>query len=182
MGQIKTKVAETLGLVKKVKVMFLGVRDVGKTTILYKWKNVDIPANESVPTIGFNVETVEFKNIKFNVWDVGGQDKIRVLWRHYFAGTDALIYVVDSTDVKRIEKSKQALHSMLEEPELRDASLLVFANKQDIGVMSVKEVSTKLDLDSIRGREWYCQGTSALTGSGLFEGLSWLCKQLDKRA
>ena len=180
MGQYITSLFEKLKLKREARILMLGLDAAGKTTIVYKLKLGEVL--NSVPTIGFNVETVEFKNIKFNVWDVGGQDKIRVLWRHYFAGTDALIYVVDSTDVKRIEKSKQALHSMLEEPELRDASLLVFANKQDIGVMSVKEVSTKLDLDSIRGREWYCQGTSAITGSGLFEGLSWLCKQLDKRA
>ena len=48
----------------------------------------------TIPTVGFNVETVTFKKVKFNVWDVGGQDKIRPLWRHYYAGTQALIFVV----------------------------------------------------------------------------------------
>lgn len=52
--------------------------------ILYKLKlNSDVT---TIPTVGFNVETVTYKNVKFNVWDVGGQDKIRPLWRHYFSG------------------------------------------------------------------------------------------------
>ena len=57
------------------------------TAILYKLKlNQDVT---TIPTVGFNVETVTYKNVKFNVWDVGGQDKIRPLWRHYFSGTFA---------------------------------------------------------------------------------------------
>lgn len=72
----------------------LGLDAAGKTTILYKLK-----LNQSVttiPTVGFNVETVTYKNVKFNVWDVGGQDKIRPLWRHYYTGTQGLVFVVDS--------------------------------------------------------------------------------------
>jgi ADP-ribosylation factor protein 1 len=60
----------------------------------------------TIPTIGFNVETVEYKNISFTVWDVGGQDKIRPLWRHYFANTQGLIFVVDSNDRDRLSRSK----------------------------------------------------------------------------
>src|SRR3990167_11320358 len=139
MGLSFTKLFDRLFGKNEARILMLGLDAAGKTTIVYKLKLGEVL--NSVPTIGFNVEQVEFKNIKFNVWDVGGQDKIRVLWRHYYAGTDALIYVVDSTDVKRIEKAKQALHAMMEEPELRDASLLVFANKQDLSVMTVNEVS-----------------------------------------
>ena len=79
---------------------------------------------------GFNVETVEYKNISFTVWDVGGQDKIRPLWRHYFQNTQGLIFVVDSNDQERIGEAREELNRMLGEDELRDAILLVFANKQ----------------------------------------------------
>jgi len=179
MGLSVTKLFDRLFGKKEARILMLGLDAAGKTTIVYKLKLGEVL--NSVPTIGFNVETVEFKNIKFNVWDVGGQDKIRVLWRHYYAGTDALIFVVDSSDRNRVGLAKQELHKMLEEEELKDAILLVFANKQDLSVMSVAEVSDKLDLTSIKGREWYCQGTSAMSGAGLYEGLNWLTKKLEER-
>ena len=83
---------------------------------------------------GFNVETVEYKNIQFTVWDVGGQDKIRPLWRHYFQNTQGIIFVVDSNDRDRVVEAREELQRMLNEDELRDAILLVFANKQDLPV------------------------------------------------
>jgi ADP-ribosylation factor 1/2 len=89
----------------------------------------------TIPTIGFNVETVEYKNIQFTVWDVGGQDKIRPLWRHYFQNTQGIIFVVDTNDRERILEAKDELQRMLNEDELRDALLLVFANKQDLPVV-----------------------------------------------
>lgn len=82
--------------------------------------------------VGFNVETVTYKNVKFNVWDVGGQDKIRPLWRHYYTGTQGLVFVVDSQDRERIEEAKHELHRILSDREMRDCLLLVFANKQDL--------------------------------------------------
>eukprot|EP00438_Fugacium_kawagutii_P031883 Skav227551 [mRNA] locus=scaffold3241:16650:24247:+ [translate_table: standard] len=116
----------------------------GKTTILYKLKLGEVVT--TIPTIGFNVETVEYKNLSFTVWDVGGQDKIRPLWRHYYQGTNGLIYVVDSNDRDRVEDAREELNKMLNEvgscvdalggkheamqDEMRDAVLLVFANKQ----------------------------------------------------
>ncbi len=113
---------------RDVRILMVGLDAAGKTTILYKLKlgeNVD-----TLPTIGFNVETVECKNINFTVWDVGGQDRIRPLWRHYYIDTQALIFVVDCNDRDRVKEARDELHQMLEEDELKDAVLLVFANKQ----------------------------------------------------
>lgn len=90
-------------------------------------------------TAGFNVETVEYKNIQFTVWDVGGQDKIRPLWRHYFQNTQGIIFVVDSNDRDRVVEAREELQRMLNEDELRDALLLVFANKQDLPVSTPRE-------------------------------------------
>lgn len=92
------------------------------------------PSRKLTPYAGFNVETVEYKNIQFTVWDVGGQDKIRPLWRHYFQNTQGIIFVVDSNDRDRIVEAREELQRMLNEDELRDALLLVFANKQDLPV------------------------------------------------
>ena len=111
----------------------VGLDAAGKTTILYKLKLGEVVT--TIPTIGFNVETVEYKNISFTVWDVGGQEKLRPLWRHYYQNTNGIIFVVDSNDRDRLDDSKgyehsakEELHHMLASDELRDAKLLVFAN------------------------------------------------------
>ena len=151
----------------------VGLDAAGKTTILYKLKLGEIVT--TIPTIGFNVETVEYKNISFTVWDVGGQDKIRPLWRHYFQNTQGLIFVVDSNDRERIAEARDELMRMLNEDELRDAVLLVFANKQDLpNAMNAAEITDRLGLHSLRNRHWYIQSTCATSGEGLYEGLDWL--------
>lgn len=118
---------------------------------------------------------MEYKKVKFTVWDVGGQDKIRTLWRHYYQNTQALIFVVDSNDKSRVEDARSELHKMLAEDELRDAIVLVFANKQDLPhAMSAAEITDQLGLHTLRSRRWYIQACCATTGDGLYEGLDWL--------
>ncbi|KAL5284647.1 arf1.2 family protein [Megaselia abdita] len=165
---------------KQMRILMVGLDAAGKTTILYKLKLGEIVT--TIPTIGFNVETVEYKNICFTVWDVGGQDKIRPLWRHYFQNTQGLIFVVDSNDRDRIAEAEKELRNMLAEDELRDAVLLVFANKQDLpNAMNAAELTDKLQLNSLRGKPWYIQATCATQGHGLYEGLDWLSNELSKK-
>ncbi len=124
---------------------------------------------------GFNVESVQYKNISFTVWDVGGQDKIRPLWRHYYEDAQGVIFVVDSNDPGRFGEARGELQSMLNEAELRDAALLVYANKQDLpNARSVAEVTNALELSALKGRKWYIQGCCGPSGQGLYEGLDWL--------
>uniref|UniRef100_A0A8B9GL58 ADP-ribosylation factor 1 n=1 Tax=Astyanax mexicanus TaxID=7994 RepID=A0A8B9GL58_ASTMX len=127
MGNIFANLFKAFGK-KEMRILMVGLDAAGKTTILYKLKLGEIVT--TIPTIGFNVETVEYKNISFTVWDVGGQDKIRPLWRHYFQNTQGLIFVVDSNDRERVNEAREELMRMLAEDELREAVLLVFANKQ----------------------------------------------------
>ncbi|AEO70273.1 b970f7df-cd6e-48aa-9bda-db6848aa64f9 [Thermothielavioides terrestris] len=164
---------------KEMRILMVGLDAAGKTTILYKLKLGEVVT--TIPTIGFNVETVEYRNIQFTVWDVGGQDKIRPLWRHYFQNTQGIIFVVDSNDRDRVPEAREELQRMLNEDELRDALLLVFANKQDLpNAMSVAEITDKLGLHSLRQRTWYIQSTCATSGDGLFEGLDWLATEIKK--
>ncbi|KAL2154927.1 hypothetical protein VTH82DRAFT_3603 [Thermothelomyces myriococcoides] len=164
---------------KEMRILMVGLDAAGKTTILYKLKLGEVVT--TIPTIGFNVETVEYRNIQFTVWDVGGQDKIRPLWRHYFQNTQGIIFVVDSNDRDRVPEAREELQRMLNEDELRDALLLVFANKQDLpNAMSVAEITDKLGLHSLRQRTWYIQATCATSGDGLFEGLDWLAQEIKK--
>jgi len=163
-----------------MRILMVGLDAAGKTTILYKLKLGEVVT--TIPTIGFNVETVEYKNISFTVWDVGGQDKIRPLWRHYYQNTQVIIFVVDSNDRERAEDAREELHRMLNEPELSDAVLLVFANKQDLPkAMKPADVAERLGLSALRTRVWHIQGCCATTGDGLYEGLDWLVETLAKR-
>ena len=156
-------------------------KDVYKRQVLYKLKLGEVVT--TIPTIGFNVETVEYKNISFTVWDVGGQDKIRPLWRHYFRNTEGIIFVVDSNDRARIAEAREVLQRMLNEDEIRNAVLLVFANKQDLPeAMPAAEITEKLGLHSIRQRPWYIQATCATSGEGLYEGLEWLSTTLKNQS
>ncbi|CAG0885364.1 unnamed protein product, partial [Darwinula stevensoni] len=157
---------------KQMRILMVGLDAAGKTTILYKLKLGEIVT--TIPTIGFNVETVEYKNICFTVWDVGGQDKIRPLWRHYFQNTQGLIFVVDSNDRERITEAQEELQKMLQEDELRDAVLLVFANKQDLpNAMSAAELTEKLGLRSLSSRR-ICLTQRLYKWRGLSYG-TWCC-------
>merc|ERR1712190_195563 len=133
MGKMGGFFAKALDAIKgkmEHRILMVGLDAAGKTTILYKLKLGEIVT--TIPTIGFNVETVEYKNINFIVWDVGGQDKIRKLWRYYYQNTQGLIFVVDSCDRDRIEEAREELSKLLRDEEMHDAALLVFANKQDL--------------------------------------------------
>ncbi|KAB5556096.1 hypothetical protein OIU76_003187 [Salix suchowensis] len=181
MGLTFTKLFSRLFAKKEMRILMVGLDAAGKTTILYKLKLGEIVT--TIPTIGFNVETVEYKNISFTVWDVGGQDKIRPLWRFYFQNTQGLIFVVDSNDRDRVVEARDELHRMLNEDELRDAVLLVFANKQDLpNAMNAAEITDKLGLHSLRQRHWYIQSTCATSGEGLYEGLDWLSNNIANKA
>jgi len=158
---------------KEMRILMLGLDSAGKTTILYKLK-LGQPVS-TIPTVGFNVETVSYRNVKFNVWDVGGQDKIRPLWRHYYTGTQGLIFVVDSADRERIDEARRELHKIISDREMKDAIILVFANKQDLrGAFTPEEIPEKLGLTRLRNRTWYVQPCVATQGDGLTEGLTWL--------
>merc|ERR1712070_963212 len=104
---------------KDMRILMVGLDAAGKTTILYKLKLGEVIT--TIPTVGFNVEEVQYKNINFTVWDVGGQDKIRRLWRYYYQNTQGVIFVVDSNDRDRIEDAKDELTQILGEDEMRDA-------------------------------------------------------------
>jgi len=151
-----------------------------QTTILYKLKLGEVVT--TIPTIGFNVETVEYKNISFTVWDIGGQDKIRALWRYYYQNTQGLIFVVDSNDRDRTEDAREELTKILDDDEMRDAVLLVVANKQDLpNAMTAAEITEKLGLHNLRHRQWFIQSACATTGDGLYEGLDWMSRTISSK-
>uniref|UniRef100_A0A8C8LNJ9 ADP-ribosylation factor-like protein 1 n=1 Tax=Oncorhynchus tshawytscha TaxID=74940 RepID=A0A8C8LNJ9_ONCTS len=171
---------------REMRILILGLDGAGKTTILYRLQVGEVVT--TIPTIGFNVETVTYKNLKFQVWDLGGQTSIRPYWRCYYSNTDAVIYVVDSSDRDRMGISKSELVAMLEralsafslqEEELKKAILVVFANKQDMEqAMTPTEVANSLGLPALKDRKWQIFKTSATKGTGLDEAMEWLVESL----
>jgi len=180
MGTFWSRIKGALGMLpsnREMRVLVLGLDNAGKTSILYRLQLGNVVA--TVPTVGFNLETLTYNNITFSVWDLGGQTGIRPFWRCYFSGTDAIIYVVDSTDKERMGVAKHELFALLDEEELKNACLLIFANKQDCdNAASQAEVATALGVAGIGNRTWAIFKSSAHTGEGLAEGMDWMCEKL----
>ncbi len=124
------------------------------------------------------------------MWDIGYRGgTAHSLWRHYYAGVNSIIFVVDSSDRERIADEEEFSVSALAEltrllaaPELLNCPILIFANKNDKNnSMSVKEIEEKLKLNLLKVRSYHVQSTCATTGDGLFEGLDWLTEELKRR-
>jgi len=178
MGIIMSRVYDRL-FSRDTRILMIGLDAAGKTTLLYKLKlGENVP---TIPTIGFNVESVEYRNLHMTIWDVGGQDRIRSLWKHYYHGTDALIFVVDSNDHERLAEARNELNAFLSDSNMVDALVLVFANKMDLpGALSGSAVAEAMSLNS-RRETWYIQPLSAVTSIGVTEGLEWLSQQVKLR-
>jgi len=151
----------------------LGLDNAGKTTILKKLSEEDI--SHIMPTQGFNIKSLVHEGFKLNVWDIGGQKTIRPYWSNYFESSDSLVYVIDSSDKRRLEESGNELKELLAEDKLGGIPLLVFANKQDLlQARPADEISEELGLDKIKDRDWTIQACSAKEGNGLQDGMEWL--------
>uniref|UniRef100_A0A8C0KD38 ARF like GTPase 3 n=1 Tax=Canis lupus dingo TaxID=286419 RepID=A0A8C0KD38_CANLU len=165
---------------QEVRILLLGLDNAGKTTLLKQLASEDI--SHITPTQGFNIKSVQSQGFKLNVWDIGGQRKIRPYWRNYFENTDILIYVIDSADRKRFEETGQELAELLEEEKLSCVPVLIFANKQDLLTAApASEIAEGLNLHTIRDRVWQIQSCSALTGEGVQDGINWVCKNVSAK-
>jgi len=163
------------------RVVILGLDNAGKTTLLFKLKLGEVVS--TIPTVGFNVESVKFNNVTIMMWDVGGQEKIRTLWRHYFDNTEGVVWVIDSADAERINEAKEELHRVLGEEQLAKAPLLIFANKQDLpNALKVAELHERLEIGKIEStRPISIQPAIATQGQGINPGLDWLVQSILKQ-
>ncbi len=150
----------------EARILLLGLDNAGKTTILHQMKfNECVP---TMPTIGFGVETIEFKGLKLTVWDIGGQTTIRNLWHYYIQGSEALIYVLDSSDEERFDEAKKWMDNMLAHEEFKNAPVLVFANKMDVSRVKLTEIAEKLGMHKLKSNPWHLQPCCGLNGEGLY--------------
>lgn len=181
MGGSLKKLSSTGGLSlfrKNSRIVMLGLDAAGKTTILYKLKLDETVS--TIPTIGFNVETVKHsKSVSFTVWDIGGQQKLRPLWKHYLKGTDGLIFVVDCWDFSRVDEVREELSNLLSLPEMQDVPIMIFGNKQDMrGAVNPPQLIEQLHMNRYNNHSWYVQGTCAVTGEGIWEGIEIIAEMI----
>ncbi|XP_064394324.1 ADP-ribosylation factor 2-like [Halichondria panicea] len=166
---------------QEYRILICGLDAAGKTTALYMIKLGEVVT--TIPTIGFNVETIKHRGIQLVAWDVGGRSGTRALLRHYYKNTEAIVFVIDSNDRERMNECRDDLQVLLQAEELKDCTLLVLANKQDlVGAMTTDEVREKLGLDSeMESRKIHIEGTCATKGEGLYKGLDWLASTLTSK-
>ncbi|XP_034496361.1 putative ADP-ribosylation factor-like protein 5C isoform X6 [Ailuropoda melanoleuca] len=125
------------------------------------------------PTIESNAEKIVLQKTHFLVWDIGGQEALCSTWNTYYANTEFIILVIDSTDRDRLRTTREELYQMLAHEALQDASVLIFANKQDMkNSMTTVEISQFLTLSAIKDHPWHIQGCCAVTGEGIWLTLS----------
>ena len=130
---------------------------------------------KTIPTVGFNVEEIKYKEMNFVIWDVGGQYELRVLLKHYYQNTDEVILVEFSSDRNRIGEAAEEFNQIFENEEHKDSTILVISNKQDIIVsLNTGEITEKLGLEKIKIRNLIVQGTYSINGQKLKEELDWL--------
>ncbi|XP_069504720.1 ADP-ribosylation factor-like protein 4A [Ambystoma mexicanum] len=167
-------------------IVILGLDCAGKSTVLYR-----LQFNEfvnTVPTKGFNAEKIKVrlgksKGVTFHFWDVGGQEKLRPLWKSYTRCTDGIVFVVDSVDTERMEEAKTELYKIIKISENQGVPVLIAANKQDLRhSLSLSEMEKLLALrDLSSSTPWHLQPTCAIIGDGLEEGLEKLHDMIIKR-
>ncbi|XP_062236155.1 ADP-ribosylation factor-like protein 11 [Platichthys flesus] len=161
-------------------VILMGLDSAGKSTLLARLLTGQVM--DTSPTIGFNVGTLELdKKTSLTVWDIGGQKSMRPNWRFYLDGCKALVFVVDSSDPRRMSEAQKTLKKILSEEKLRGVPLMVLANKKDLpNSMTIREISNQLDLRSYTERSWEIQACSALQGLGLQQAFLSINKLIKK--
>lgn len=193
MGNQLTEMAPNTTLLpgfQALHVVVIGLDSAGKTSLLYRLKLREFV--ETIPTKGFNMERIKVQMggstnksaaTSFQVWDVGGQEKLRPLWKSYTRRTDGLVFVVDAAEAERLEEAKVELHRIARSAENQGVPVLVLANKQDLdGAMSASEVEKVLALHELSSSTLHhTQGCSALDGQGLQPGLEKLYDMILKR-
>lgn len=180
MGVLFTKLWGLLGGDRQYKTVVLGLNNAGKTSVLYSLLLGKLVPTQ--PTLGSNVEEFEYRNLKFVAWDLGGQELLRHSWSLFYAHTDAVIVVVDSTEPDGFPVIKQELVKMLQHPDLERVCILIFANKQDLpDALAPEDVAARMCLGEVITRHKYAVfGSSAKNQTGLNEGMAWVCDNLEK--
>ena len=161
-------------------ILILGLDNAGKTTLLNRLTNEKV--GKETPTQGVNGKSIQCCGIKLNMYDLGGQKAIREYWEYYYDNVDALIYVIDANDEGRIEECNDSFQKLLIEEKLKNISVLVYANKADLQTcLDPQQITEKLKLDDIKGRDWSIYSCSALKGTNVKDGIKWIFERIAEK-
>lgn len=163
---------------KQHKFIIHGLDASGKTSFLYGLKQGEVVT--TIPTIGFNVETLRVDGREYVGWDVGGRDKIRPLWRHYYHDTDAVVFMVDSVDIDRLDQARDEFHRMVNEEELAGKPVLLLCNKQDLpNAWTPSKIGEFMGVHGSKNKRVF--GCSVKELRGMKEGLQWLVDAIEDK-
>ncbi|KAL6779836.1 hypothetical protein ACKKBG_A13930 [Auxenochlorella protothecoides x Auxenochlorella symbiontica] len=166
----------SLFFTKEMELSLVGLQNAGKTSLVNVLTTGSF-AEDMVPTVGFNMRKVTRGGITIKLWDLGGQTRFRSMWERYCRGVQAIVFVVDSGDVDGLEAARVELHELLGRPSLAGIPLLVLGNKNDLPeALSAAELTAKLELEAIKGREVCVYSISCKRQSNIDVTLTWLTK------
>jgi len=172
-------------------VLILGLNEAGKTTLLEQTKTIftkdyrGMSLSKITTTVGLNLGKIDVGSTRLSFWDLGGQEELQSLWDKYYAECHAIIYVVDSIDVERIEESVIAFRKMISNEHLNGVPLLLLANKQDLpGCLHPDDIKDQFkDTQNLIGaRDMQVMAVSALQGSGVNEGIKWIIAKVNENS
>ncbi|KAL0075768.1 ADP-ribosylation factor family-domain-containing protein [Phycomyces blakesleeanus] len=169
-------------------VLIIGLDNAGKTTLLERIKSVfmgvpGLAPEKIAPTVGLNIGRVDIKSARINFWDLGGQRDLHSIWERYYTECHAIVFVVDSTDKKRLEECKDTFEKMITNDRVEGVPILMLANKQDLSgalrVEEIKEVFNKIAV-KLGARDSRVLPISALEGNGVKDAIDWLVVRLQR--
>ncbi|XP_005094721.1 ADP-ribosylation factor-like protein 4C [Aplysia californica] len=174
-----------MGSGPSVQIVMVGLEGTGKTTLLYRLKFGQYTS--TIPTIGFNCEKVEVeegkaKGVTFTIWDIGGKDNMRPLWKSYLRSANGILFVVDSSDHEGAEEARMELSKLVKTQNPTNIPTLVVANKQDLpDSMSPEEVAKAVGVSELSATH-VCQllPSCAVTGEGLSEAMDAMYEMIKK--
>ncbi|EXJ76240.1 arf/Sar family, other [Cladophialophora psammophila CBS 110553] len=161
-------------------VAIVGLQNAGKTSLVRVLAGNEFTV-DTVPTVAFNKREVKKGHVSIKCWDLGGQPRYRSMWERYCRGVNAILFVVDATDIEAIPVAREELHNLMDKPTLNAIPLLVLGNKSDLpNKLSVDDLIDQLDLKTIVRREISCYGISAKEETNLEAVLQWLVARSGK--
>jgi GTP-binding protein SAR1 len=183
-GYMKGMVNSVLGYLglynKKANIVFLGLDNAGKSALLHVLKTDRV--TQTRPTIHPHSEELKMGNLVLNTYDLGGHETARKIWKDYFPAVNAILFLVDSVDVKRFPEAYKELNDILETPELVNIPIAILGNKIDMaGAVSIEELKAALHYDELMAKEnrpMEVFMTSVTKKIGFSAALEWISSKL----